>query len=707
MTTHRSSLVSMASSVAIAACLAGAAPLMAQSKYEYLFITGDSEDPHFNQPYIDVEEWRDEPAEVPNLLGLTTQRQGAPPIKARHLYVHGGFKGTDTKFTFYFPPKEQYEGRFYQATHQLMTNENSTPYNVAMTLAAGAYVVQTNMGGSEMARSAELNVAGGTDPSIGSYRANAAAAKYSRVVAQRVYERKHRPHGYLYGGSGGSYQVMDSAQNTSGVWDGFIPYVAGDPVANPSQFLVRAHALRVLKDKWPSIMDAVEPGGSGDPDAGLNAEEKVALDEATRYGFPPRAWFNYVPQGTGPLGFVAAFVPLLDSRYFDDFWTKPGYIAPTSSARAMRIQSPATVVRVIEAPRPAVFSQFMVGMQLELSNVPSGDLTSADLIGASGESKGKSAPLGTVNGNIISFRLGANPAVVSGFHVGDTVTVDNSNYLALQTYYRHSIPKRGSVFDYPPTYDSFRNADGSPKYVQREILVGLKQNVENLAATQGKFQGKMIVVQSLMDGDALPWMAAWYQTKVRDVLGASIDDNYRLWYTDHAQHVSPTTPLQMTHVISYQGILEQALRDLSAWVEKGVAPPASTNFTVKEGQVHVPPSAAARKGIQPVVDLKVNGGVRTEVAAGQPVTFTATIETPPGTGSVVAADWDLEGTGEYPTAERLSSHKSAKVTVTASHAYTRPGVYFAAIRATSQRQGDAETPYARVQNLGRVRVVVK
>jgi hypothetical protein len=395
---------------------------------------------------------------------------------------------------------------------------------------------------------------------------------------------------------------------------------------------------------------------------------------------------------------------LLDPTYLDDFWTKPGYIAASSSARAARIQSSATVVRVIEQPAP---TPFVMGTQLELSSVPSGDLANFDLIGSSGEAKGRSAPIGTVKGNIVSFGVGANPAVVHGFHVGDTVTIDNSKYLALQTYYRHSIPKRGSTFDFPPTYDSFRNADGSPKYVQREIMVGLQQNVLNLEATQGQIHGKMIVLQSLMDGDALPWEAAWYQTKVRDVLGAAFDDNYRIWYNDNAQHVAPTTALQMTHVISYQGILEQALRDLSAWVEKGVAPPVSTSFTVKEGQVHVPPSAAARKGIQPVVDLKVNGGVRTEVALGKPVTFTATIETPPGTGSVVAADWDFDGSGEYPTPGQLSDHKSARVAVTASHAYTRPGVYFAAIRVASQREGDAETPYARAQNLGRVRVVVK
>ena len=707
MTSQRSFLVSMASSAVMALCLAGPTPSMAQSKYEYIVVTGDSEDAHFNQPYIDVEEWRDEPSDVPNVLGDTTQNQGLPAIKARHLYVHGGFKGTDTKFAFYFPPKEQYQGRFYQATHQMLTNENSSAYNVAMTLAAGAYAVQTNMGGSEIARSAELNVAEVTDPSIGSYRANAAAAKYSRVVAQRIYGRKHHPYGYLYGGSGGAWQVMDSAHNTSGVWEGFMPYVSGDRGANPSHFLVRAHALRVLKDKWPSIMDAVEPGGSGDMYAGLDAEQRIALDDATRYGFPPRAWFNYVPQGTGPLGYVAAFVPLLDPTYVNDFWTKPGYIDPTSSVKAVRVQSAATVVRVIETQATGPRAKFMVGTQLELSSVPSADLISADVIGTSGESKGKGAPLGTVNGNIISFRLGANPEIVRGFHAGDTVMIDNSEYLALQTYYRHALPKRGSVYDFPPTYDSFRNADGTPKYVQRDILVGLKDHVENLDVTQGKFQGKMINVQSLMDGDALPWEAAWYQTKVRDVLGASIDDSYRIWYTDNAQHTRPASALQKTHVINYQGILEQSLRYLSAWVEKGVAPPASTNFTVKDGQVHVPPSAAARKGIQPVVDLKVNGGVRTEIAVGKPVTFTANIETPPGTGSVVAAEWDFEGTGEYPAAEPLKDHKSARVTVTSSHAYEHPGVYFAAIRATSLRQGDVETAYARAQNLGRVRVIVK
>ena len=37
---------------------------------------------------------------------------------------------------------------------------------------------------------------------------------------------------------------------------------------------------------------------------------------------------------------------------------------------------------------------------------------------------------------------------------------------------------------------------------------------------------------------------------------------------------------------------------------------------------------------------------------------------------------------------------------------SRPGTYFAALRATSQREGDPDTPHTRIQNLARVRVVV-
>jgi len=93
-----------------------------------LFVTADTEDPRFNQPYIDVREWRDEPPDVPVFPGtITTQHGGAAPVKARHLYIHGGFTGTDARFSFCLPPEAEYQGRFFQATHQLLAGEEATP----------------------------------------------------------------------------------------------------------------------------------------------------------------------------------------------------------------------------------------------------------------------------------------------------------------------------------------------------------------------------------------------------------------------------------------------------------------------------------------------------------------------------------------------------------------------------------------------------
>jgi hypothetical protein len=41
---------------------------------------------YFARPFVEVDEWRDDPV--------------------RHRYVHGGFDGTETQFSLYFPPAE-------------------------------------------------------------------------------------------------------------------------------------------------------------------------------------------------------------------------------------------------------------------------------------------------------------------------------------------------------------------------------------------------------------------------------------------------------------------------------------------------------------------------------------------------------------------------------------------------------------------------
>ena len=128
-----------------------------------------------------------------------------------------------------------------------------TEDNLLFSLASGAYFVLTNEGGPSA-------IAG--DQTIGGYRVNAAAAEYSRVVAGQMYGSA-RPYGYVFGGSGGCFKSTSGFEHTN-TWDGAVPYVCGSPMAIPNVYTARVLAMRVLKNKFPSIVDAIEPGGSGD-----------------------------------------------------------------------------------------------------------------------------------------------------------------------------------------------------------------------------------------------------------------------------------------------------------------------------------------------------------------------------------------------------------------------------------------------------------
>jgi hypothetical protein len=654
---------------------AAAAPPAAGAEDDDAPVTADSIDPQFRDAYVEIDEERTDPAP--------------------HRYVHGGFMGTDARFSFYFPQKAQYQGRFFHNTYPLATSADVGPFpiafdvatgNLAFTFDSGAYYVQTNLGGADRQPPA--------DPAIGAYRVNAAAAKFSRIVAARIYG-VHRPYGYLFGGSGGSYQVMGAAENTRGVWDGFVPFVLATPNAIPSMFTVRMHALRVLRarNRLPAIVDAVAPGGSGDPEATLNAEERAALQEATRLGFPPRGWYDHATMTSGYFSKVAGIVPMLDPGYLDDFWSQPGYLGsdPAAAIRAQHFTFDTNVTRVVEG----------LVRSVELASLPDRDITDAHLVRLDAAADpGQSAAIGEVDGRRVGFSISANPAIVQAFQVGDRVRIDNAWALALQTYHRHQVPT-------PDLYawDQFRDAQGEPRFPQRELLIGPLGAAGTAGSVPcGRIEGKMLAVECLMDIDALPWQADWYRHRVQEQLGARFDDQFALWFIDHAQHDNPATPIAHAHTVSFAGALQQALRDVAAWVEQGVRP-SSTRYRMEDAQVVVPATAHERGGVQPVVDLQVEGKERAEVGVGTPVTFTATVQLPPNAGQVVAADWDFEGEGVYATAAAIAS-PGAEVRLTATHRYTKPGTYFPALRAASQRQGDARTPYGRVQNLARVRVVV-
>ena len=377
-------------------------------------VDAESVDPQFNRPYVEVSEWREDP--VP------------------HRYVRGGFAGTDARFSFYFPPKDKYAGRFFHNTYPMATSSDIGPFpiqfdvaigNLGFTIDSGAYYVQTNLGGADRMPPA--------DPAIAAYRVNAAAAKYSRVLAVELYG-EHRPYGYLFGGSGGSYQTIGSAENTRGVWDGFLPFVMATPNAIPSMFTVRMHALRILRrrNRFVAIMDAIEPGGNGDPFAELNAEEHDALTEATLLGFPLRGWWNHAALTSGYFNNVAPLIPMLDPTYVDDFWTQPGYLGtdPKSTIRSERFQFDTAVASVIDGfPK-----------QLELTRTPERDFADAHLVILSGAAAGKSIPIASVHDQTMGFAFAVDHSVLNAIQAGDRVRIDNAWSLALQTYQRHQVP---------------------------------------------------------------------------------------------------------------------------------------------------------------------------------------------------------------------------------------------------------------------------
>jgi hypothetical protein len=231
----------------------------------------------------------------------------------------------------------------------------------------------------------------------------------------------------------------------------------------------------------------------------------------------------------------------------------------------------------------------------------------------------------------------------------------------------------------------------------------------------GRFAGKMIVVQSLFDEIAYPQQVEWYRKRVEAALGDRVDDHYRVWFTDHAMHQDPAVmpsidlhPDRSTRIVNYRGVLEQALRDVAAWAERGVAPPPSTNYEWVDGQILLPAAATERLGIQPLVQLTANGGERAEVAVGEPVAFAALIEVPPGAGTIVAAEWDFDGRGDYPVVEPFTNEDLSytSMRLDREYAFAAPGTYFPALRVTSQRLGQGDNPHGRVMNLGRARVVV-
>jgi hypothetical protein len=197
-------------------------------------------DGFFGRPYVDSDEWRDTPAP--------------------HRHIHGGFEGTDTRFTFYYPAADRYQGRLYHpleganAGHEdSFGNEHGNLLGgLEMIIRLGGYMVESNMGhiGDVMDPKA------GDDATIYAFRAAAESARFSKYVAAQIYGEAPA-YAYVWGGSGGGRRSPGCLEYGPDVWDGALPFMGGGeveehgtfrPLKWTSNFPVMFNVQRILGD---------------------------------------------------------------------------------------------------------------------------------------------------------------------------------------------------------------------------------------------------------------------------------------------------------------------------------------------------------------------------------------------------------------------------------------------------------------------------
>jgi hypothetical protein len=678
-------------------------------------------DAFFGAPYVDIDEERGEPT----------------PLR----YLHGGFEGTSTRFSFYFPPGERYEGRMFQpleggnAGHETL---QAGPISAAtggpeMAFRLGGYMVESNMGHLGDV----LDPKAGPDPTIYGWRAAAETARFSKHVAAQVLGAAPH-HSYVHGGSGGARRSPLCLAYAPGVWDAAMPYMGDNRDGDHGDFrLLRGggtnfssmfNVQRVLGDKIFDVVDAIWPGGDGDPFAGLDTHQREEIANLYRLGYPRGDEFM-IAQPMGQMWLWASMAERLQQEhpeYWQAFWTQPGYVGHDQPRLLERdlIDTRTTVVRPLypkdlmeEAEfqgaeyeqlrmNAALFARakdaWALPMAVEVDISPTGYRPGAGVRVISGQAAGRQLyVMNSVASVFLCDGAGeANNLRFTGVLPGDEVYLDNRAFLAYCYYYRHHLLESAEW--------EFLRVDGRPLYTQHE-----QAEMSPFMGTvhSAEFEGKMMWVHNTHDASLWPAQGLGMKQNVERVCGLEeAERKFRLRFTENAEHIlpqmgpSPPGRANNTWLVDFQSIIEQSLLDVVDWVERDI-PPVGTNVELQGGRVILPPTATERGGIQPVVSVTANGGSKAEVAVGEQVSLEVRAEVPPGAGTVVALRWDFDGSGTYPLEETLDG-TSAAVTLNTTCTYERPGTYFATALVESHRDGPSGFPSRRIPNVASARVVV-
>ncbi|MGO9103175.1 MAG: hypothetical protein ACLP9Y_28430 [Mycobacterium sp.] len=684
-------------------------------------------DPRFDKPYIDVDEHREAP--VP------------------HRHIHGGFEGTDTRFRFYFPAGDSgYQGRMFNPLTGASGGSEDIfggPYGdvmggLEMCFRLGGYMVESNQG--HIGTSIDHRF--GEDPGLYGWVATTEVARLSKYVAAQNYgEPPH--HSYVFGGSGGARRSPLSLENAPDVWDGALPFMGSGDIAEPGnnnrvrgpqpiQWATQLNVQRLLGAKVEQVADAMAPGGSGDPYAGLPTHQREELASLYRQGFP-RGLEHMIAEPLGQIWLWATIADMLaeeDPTYFENFWTKPGYVGHDNPEfvaddvidAQLEVKRLLTLKDVMSDPafqgpeyaplqRMAMIALGTseregfteIPIAVEVTGLSSGYRLGCGVRVVTGKAAGRQQYAIASVGDIL-FCDGYDEASLQRFTdvvPGDEVHLDNRKFLAYCYYARHH-----AMADMQ--FDSLR-VDGKPIHCQHPIPV-MSAVMGN--SYSGKFAGKLIWVHHTHDSEVWPPSGVIYADAVRGAMGErGFAEQFRIRWSEHAEHI-PTFMVgeslgraANTWLIEYMPIIEQSLADLVDWVENGIEP-AGTTYEYRDGRVTLPATATERRGIQPVVRATANGASVAEVAVGEAVALEVHAEVPPGAGTIVAVEWDFDGSGTFPVRHEEIDGTVTEITLRTTHRYERRGTYFPTALVHSHRDGDPNAEFRRIPNLAQVRVVV-
>jgi PKD domain-containing protein len=683
-------------------------------------------DSYFGAAYIDQDEIRDKPSP--------------------HRFIHGGFEDTATRFAFYFPAASSYEGRMFQPLEGA-NGGNEVSFGggmlgemfqrIALSERMGGYMVESNQGHI----GDDVDPRAGEDPGLYGWRASAESARFSKFIAAQVYGSAPQ-YSYVWGGSGGGRRSPLCLENAPDVWQGCMPSTSGGEIAEPgNNDMVRSggpigfgqmfNVQRLLgKEKMMAVVDAMAPGGSGDPFAGLTTHEREELARLYRIGYP-RGNESMILEPMGQIWLWSSLADSLvadDPGYFEDFWSKPGYVGHDMPAMVMGdlIDTTATVKRII-SPRELneqeefsgpeyqtmrIFAAMIGGAgptydmpyAVELEGVGPGYRLGSGVKILSGEAAGRQFYTTGVAGDLFACdgHGEANLLRFTGVNPGDKVQVDNRHFLAFCYYARHhAIDER--------QFDSLL-LDDQPIYPQHPIpyMSPLMGNCYS-----GKYQGKLLWIHHTHDSSLWPANGLLYAGAVVAAQGEeAAAENFCLRWNENAEHgppyIVPPEPnrASATRLIDFTAITEQSLADLVDWVEKGIKP-ISTNYGYADGKIRLATSAVERGGIQPVVQVTANGGSRAEVRVGEAVNLQVQAAVSTQAGGIVSVSWDFDGSGSFPFAHEGIDGRSSEVSLSTTHQYDKAGTYYVSAMVHSHRDGVVDAVTLRIPNVAQARVIVR